>query len=114
MKKSVVLLLVVALVFVMCVLVGCWGRSIGTDSNEQASQEAAQEEAAMVAVPDINGMWDPRDVLEEAGLVGVEIIHHGPTEGAGEIGEAYNQSPSAGTMVEKGSTVTYETWTESQ
>lgn len=69
----------------------------------------------MVKVPDIGGMIDPDPVLKKAGLKSKGIAIHGPIESdAAGIGEAYRQHPSAGSLVPKGTTVTYHFWWETQ
>lgn len=67
----------------------------------------------MVKVPNIYGMMDPDPVLLKAGLKPKAISIHGPIESdAAGMGEAYRQNPKAGTLVPKGSTVTYHSWWE--
>jgi beta-lactam-binding protein with PASTA domain len=67
----------------------------------------------MVKVPNIHGMMNPDALLKSLGLVPVGIAIHGPIEpDAAGIGEAYRQKPAAGTMVPKGSKVTYHFWWE--
>jgi beta-lactam-binding protein with PASTA domain len=69
----------------------------------------------MVQVPDISGMIDPDPVLKKAGLTPEGIAIHGPIESdAADIGQADRQDPPAGTLVPKGTTVTYHFWWESQ
>jgi serine/threonine-protein kinase len=69
----------------------------------------------MVKVPDIGGMIDPDPVLKKAGLEPKGIPIHGPIESdAAGIGEAYRQDPGAGSLVPKGTTVTYRFWWETQ
>jgi serine/threonine-protein kinase len=69
----------------------------------------------LVKVPDISGLIDPDPLLKKAGLKGKGIAVHGPIESdAAGIGEAYRQDPAAGTLVPKGTTVTYHFWWESQ
>jgi len=68
---------------------------------------------AMVRVPNITGMMDPDPVIRRAGLIPKGIAIHGPIESdARGIGEAYRQRPRAGSLVPKGTTVTYHFWWE--
>lgn len=68
-----------------------------------------------VRVPDIGGMIDPDPALKKVGLKPKGIAIHGPIESdAAGIGEAYRQKPSAGSLVPRGTTVTYHFWWESQ
>jgi hypothetical protein len=69
----------------------------------------------MVKVPDVQGRIDADEALEAAGLRPHGIAVHGPIEEdcAGYM-EAYRQRPAAGTLVKKGSKVTYRFWWESQ
>ncbi|MDO8963417.1 MAG: PASTA domain-containing protein [Coriobacteriia bacterium] len=68
---------------------------------------------ALVRVPAINGLMSPDGIIKKAGLVPVGIAIHGPIDAdAPDIGRAYRQSPKAGTMVPKGSKVTYRYWWE--
>lgn len=67
----------------------------------------------MVKVPNIYGMMNPGPVLLKAGLEPKGISIHGPIESdAAGIGEAYRQNPKAGTLVPKGTTVSYHFWWE--
>ncbi len=67
----------------------------------------------MVKVPNIYGMMDPDPVLLQAGLKPKAISVHGPIESdCADIGEAYRQNPKAGTLVPKGTTVSYHFWWE--
>lgn len=67
----------------------------------------------MVRVPNVEGMIDPGPVLKRAGLRPKGIAIHGPIESdAGDYMRAYRQRPRAGTMVPKGTTVTYHYWWE--
>lgn len=67
----------------------------------------------MVKVPNIYGMMDPDPVLLKAGLKPKAVSIHGPIESdAAGIGEAYRQNPKAGTLVPRGTTVTYHSWWE--
>ncbi|TLM69414.1 MAG: PASTA domain-containing protein, partial [Actinobacteria bacterium] len=71
----------------------------------------------MVRVPDIRGLYgDAADKkLRAAGLVPKEVSIHGPIEpDAAGIGQAYHVRPAVGTLVPKGSTVSYHSWWESQ
>jgi hypothetical protein len=68
-----------------------------------------------VVVPNIesNCDLDAQDVLKKFGLIGKRIDVHGPEdEDASSIGCPYRQSPKAGTIVKKGTTVTYRAWWE--
>lgn len=68
-----------------------------------------------VVVPDIesNCDIDAQDVLKKLGLIGKRIDVHGPEdEDASSIGCPYRQFPKAGTIVKKGTTVTYRAWWE--
>jgi serine/threonine-protein kinase len=68
---------------------------------------------AMVRVPNIHGKMNPDPLLRSLGLVPHGIAIHGPIEpDAAGIGEAYRQSPRAGTLVPKGTKVTYHFWWE--
>lgn len=71
----------------------------------------------MVAVPKVDGtcLWSKPttdNIIKSAGLKPKSIQLHGPEEGAGETGCAYGQKPKAGSLVKKGSTVTYKMWFE--
>ena len=69
----------------------------------------------MVRVPDVQGRTDADDIIKAAGLKPKGIAVHGPVDtDATDIAEAYPQTPAAGTLVKKGSTVTYRFWWESQ
>jgi beta-lactam-binding protein with PASTA domain len=69
----------------------------------------------MVRVPNIRGMIDADAALKKVGLKGKGTPVHGPIESdcAGYM-EAYRQHPAAGTLVPKGTTVTYRYWWEYQ
>lgn len=95
MKARSLFLTLGLLLVVMITLVGC-GEDVG-----------------LVEVPDIHGMLDPDPVIRAAGLVPEGIPIHGPIEpDAADYMEAYRQEPAAGSMVPKGSTVTYHYWWE--
>jgi len=67
----------------------------------------------MVRVPNIQGMMNPDPVLQRVGLKPHGVAIHGPIESdAIGIGLAYRQRPRAGTLVPKGTTVTYHYWWE--
>ena len=67
----------------------------------------------LVTVPNIYGMLDPDGLLRSRGLVPKGIAIHGPIEpDAADIGQAYRQSPKAGSQVPRGTTVTYHFWWE--
>ena len=67
----------------------------------------------MVKVPNISGAMNPDSVLRRAGLKPKGIPIHGPIESdAAGYMEPYRQNPRAGTLVPKGSTVTYHYWWE--
>ncbi len=69
----------------------------------------------MIRVPNIHGMINPDPVLTRAGLRPKGIPIHGPIESdAAGYMEAYRQNPRAGTLIPRGSTVTYHFWWESQ
>lgn len=68
-----------------------------------------------VVTPDVNGIAFPDSIIRNAGLSPKEIPIHGPIEpDAGDYMEAYRQNPRAGTLVPKGSTVTYHFWWEAE
>jgi beta-lactam-binding protein with PASTA domain len=69
----------------------------------------------MVRVPDVQGRLDADEVITAAGLKPKDIAVHGPIDDdAAGFMEAYRQRPAAGTLVKRGSHVTYRFWWESQ
>jgi hypothetical protein len=71
--------------------------------------------ADLVAVPDLTSdcVMDAATLLKSQGLRAKEISIHGPNdEDAAGIGCPYRQSPKAGAMVKKGTTVTFRSWWE--
>ena len=82
--------------------------------NKINSSKKNQEEREVV-VPNIesNCDVDTQDVLKKFGLIGKRVDVHGPEdEDASSIGCPYRQSPKAGTIVKKGTIVTYRAWWE--
>lgn len=80
-----------------------------------AVQATASVPADMVSVPDVQGRLDADDVIEAAGLRPEGIPVHGPIdEDAAGFMEAYRQKPAPGTVVKRGTKVTYRFWWESQ
>lgn len=68
-----------------------------------------------VVVPDItlDCSIDTDKLLKKLGLVPKRKAIHGPIDkDAAEIGCPYRQNPKAGTIVKKGSKVTYRGWWE--
>jgi serine/threonine-protein kinase len=67
----------------------------------------------MVRVPNIRGRIDPDSVLKKVGLKSKGIPIHGPIESdCADYMEAYRQHPAAGSLVPRGTTVTYRYWWE--
>ncbi len=70
----------------------------------------------LVRVPNVHGMWADQadETIRDAGLKPAGVAIHGPIEpDATDIGRAYRQRPRAGTLVPKGTMVTYHYWWES-
>jgi len=101
--------------------VGCKGDTVPCESELYESTLAPTSSMAkkssntkMVSVPQIDGNCvNPEEVIKAAGLKPKIISVHGPIDNdASGGGCAYRQSPKAGTMVKKGSKVTFRSWWE--
>ena len=115
----------VRIILVSCVAFFSLGTSYATDDNSLsvgggkliiARESGSGDKKEMVRVPNIQGMCgkDADTLLRRVGLKPKGIPIHGPIESdAADIGCAYRQKPRAGTLVPKGTTVTYHYWWES-
>lgn len=84
-------------------------------STEEANSQVVTEQYSdTVTVPKIDGNCsNAEEIIKSFGLEPNGIYIHGPIdEDAAGIGCAYRQDPKAGTLVPKGSTVTYRFWSE--
>jgi beta-lactam-binding protein with PASTA domain len=89
-----------------------------TSSNSSALAQSATSSAQtpnLVKVPNIEGLGatEAEAVLKSVGLVPMDVSVHGPIDAdAGDIASAYRQTPRPGSMVQKGSKVSFRWWWE--
>ena len=80
-----------------------------------ASAATSMQSADLVRVPNIEGLGATvaESVIRSAGLVPSDVPIHGPIDAdAADIALAYRQSPRPGSMVPRGSKVSFRWWWE--
>jgi beta-lactam-binding protein with PASTA domain len=103
----------------VCIILSAVLSGCGTTSSNSPALAASANSSALppnlVKVPNIEGLTvtEAEATLSSVGLVPADVPVYGPIEAdAGAFASAYRQSPRPGSMVPRGSKVSFRWWWE--